>query len=543
MTMNHDDDFMQPDEFPAFDPDQPEDDKATPEKRRTTQRFSPLEEVDVFSLLTPDDASSGDGFDMDGFDEDEMYDTDGISTIEPARSPDDEIAAPAEPDATKTYIAQLEHKVTTLQHLLKVTTRLNMALLEADSKLDEILNYLMDAAAKITGSDGAAVLLWNNNRRQLFFAATSSDGPMHDIIGKPVPLDSIAGTIFGEQCAIQVDDVGRDPRHYNRIDQLTGFKTESLLGVPMISRGKVIGVLEVVNKRELPWTFMDRSNLELLAEEAAVAIEVAQLVVALRRANRDLREVDKLKSNFIAIASHELRTPLGVIMGYASFLMDEKDTDVNNHATKVMNSAVQLRGIIEGMVNLRYLKQKSSELNRKPMALQDVLDDIHRDMLTLSADITQYNVDFRRPTREEGAMQVNVDRSRITMAFINILNNAFAFTEKGGSITVAADLNESDVWISITDSGVGIEKKNLKKIFDEFFQVEDHMTRQHGGLGIGLSITKALVKAHGGRVWADSPGLGHGATFTVSLPLMQPEPTRREKAVTDYLKPPPGMDE
>src|SRR5690606_10124148 len=98
------------------------------------------------------------------------------------------------------------------------------------------------------------------------------------------------------------------------------------------------GVLEVVNKRKLPWTEQDCTYLSTLAEEAAVAIEVAQLLLALQKANNDLKEVDKLKSDLIAIASHELRTPLSVILGYASFLQaDATSPEIGEHATKVMN--------------------------------------------------------------------------------------------------------------------------------------------------------------------------------------------------------------
>ena len=91
----------------------------------------------------------------------------------------------------------------------------------------------------------------------------------------------------------------------------------------------------------------------------------------------------------------------------------------------------------------------------------------------------------------------------------------------GGSITLTVTPQPSEVWIAITDTGLGMAKESLARVFDEFYQVEDHMTRQHGGLGIGLSIARALVEAHGGRIWADSPGLGKGATFTISLPLMK----------------------
>jgi GAF domain-containing protein len=157
---------------------------------------------------------------------------------------------------------------------------------------------------------------------------------------------------------VQVNNVHDDPRHYRKIGTTRGFETRSILGVPMTAKDRPIGVLEVLNKRTLPWTGDDRSYMSILAAQAAVAIESARLVERLRKANQELNELDKLKNDFIAIASHELRTPLGVILGYASFLQDTSEGAVNEHATKVMNSALQLRRIIEDMTSLRYLKAK-----------------------------------------------------------------------------------------------------------------------------------------------------------------------------------------
>jgi signal transduction histidine kinase len=120
---------------------------------------------------------------------------------------------------------------------------------------------------------------------------------------------------------------------------------------------------------------------------------------------------------------------------------------------------------------------------------------------------------------KDGETPLNVDVTRITMAMNNILENAAAFTPKNATISLDAwRHDQNEVRISVTDTGIGLEEKHLSKIFDDFYQVEDHMTRHHGGLGIGLSITRALVEAHGGRVWASSPGLNQGMTITIALP-------------------------
>jgi len=416
------------------------------------------------------------------------------------------------------YIKQLENKVATLTRLVEVNAVLNGALLSSAPRLEALLGYIMDAAAEITACEAASILLWRPATQELFFASTTTDNEQaRALIGKPVPLDSIAGTIFNQRRPVQVDDAMKDPRHYSKVDQDIQFVTRSLLGVPMISKQKVIGVLEVVNKRAMPWTDADTQNLQVLADEAAVVIEVAQMVLALQKANQELSEVDKLKSDFIAIASHELRTPLGVILGYASFLQEEAHApELQEHASKVMASALQLRRIIEDMVNLRYLKQSPSEMFLERITPQDILTEMETEARPL-AEAKRHTLIVNPPQEE---VFVSVDRARLQMALGNLINNAIRFTPEGGTITVSCKVhNRREVWLMIQDTGIGIEKKELERIFEEFYQVEDHMTRRHGGLGIGLSIARALVRSHNGRLWAESAGLGLGSTFFIALPL------------------------
>lgn len=415
------------------------------------------------------------------------------------------------------YIQQLEAEVKNLKRLLEINNVLNTILLKPTANIDALLGYLMNAAATLTSSQSASVILWREDLDALVIAATTTDAT--NLIGRVVPLDSIAGTIFKDQKVVQVDDATTDPRHYEGIDQTNKFVTRSLLGVPLIARDKVIGVLEVINKHTLPWTIEDIRNLSVLAGEAAIAIEVGQLVMALQKANAELAELDNLKNDFIAIASHELRTPLGIIMGYASFLQEEDDESVSEQASKVMESAMQLRRIIDAMINLRYLKQKTESLQREPIPLGAIMDDLKHDTLAVTSSRT-HQLEF---VMDDVETRIFVDRTRLLMALNNILNNAVTYTPAGNKITITGRLHPetNEALISIQDTGIGIETDQLERIFKEFYQVEDHMVRRYGGLGIGLSIAQAVVHAHHGKIWAESDGLGKGATFFVALPLAE----------------------
>lgn len=410
--------------------------------------------------------------------------------------------------------AQLAHRLAILERIAEISLVLNSTL-----ELGPLLAYLMDAAAAIAEAEAASVLLWDARARALVFTATTTSTATLNLVGQPVPLDgSIAGTVMREQRIVQVDNVERDARHYRSVDRATDFRTRSILAVPLTSRDRLIGVLEILNKRTLPWTDDDRQYVSTLAAQAAVAIYSAQLVADLQRANAELNDLDRLKNDFIAIASHELRTPLGVILGYASFLQETSSGEVNEHATKVVNSALQLRRIIEDMTNLRYLKQRDPQFERAPVSLAALLRAVGDDMLDLCS-AEGHRLEIALPPAE---LLVDVDENWISMALTNVLNNAVRFTPSGGHIVIAASVpNAAEAWVTVTDNGIGLAPDALERVFEEFFQVEHHMTRRHGGLGIGLSIARGLVEAHGGRIWASSPGPGQGTTFTLALPLAQ----------------------
>jgi signal transduction histidine kinase len=408
----------------------------------------------------------------------------------------------------------LAHKVVILKRLAHLSTILN-----STYELEALLRLLMDAAAEITQAQAASVLLWDEGRRELVFTATTSNTSGLNLIGLAVPLEgSIAGTIFERGEIVQVDDAVHDPRHYDRLDAENQFVTRSLLGVPLTIKERVIGVLEVLNRQPLPWTEDDRDYLSVLAAQASVAIESARMIAALQQVNRELNEVDKLKNDFIAIASHELRTPLAILLGYASFLKEETEGRTSEHVNKVLESGMQLRRIIEDLTNLRYLKQRPDELTRTPYSLHQILGDTVNDLFELASG-KGHQITVECPPE----LQVVIDPIRISMALSNIVNNAVRFTPDRGSIRVTGGVHAEYghlAQVEVIDNGIGFPPEQAERIFDEFYQVEDHMTRKHGGLGIGLTIARAMIEAHGGLIQAESAGPGQGATFRFTLPLV-----------------------
>jgi signal transduction histidine kinase len=394
-----------------------------------------------------------------------------------------------------------------LTNLMKVSLTLNSTL-----NLDDLLQYIIKTAIEVLDCEAASLLLYDEKRNQLFFAA-ASNADVRQMSG--VPLDtSLAGSIFREGKSINISDVRGDPRHFTPVSQQLNFEARSLLGVPMRIRDKGVGVLEALNHREGTFSQADERLLSVLASQAAVAIQNARLVQALEKANAEVIETDRLKTSFLALASHELRTPLGIIIGYATFLQDENEGEVNEQAERVLEAAGRMRSVIEAMTSLQRLQAMSLTLKPRVVPIQQVLSAAYEEMRPLAEEM-RHTVSFDMP---EHSLLVRADPEKLTPAFVNIINNAIRFTPKGGSLTIGAAEKSGSVGVWIGDNGIGLAPEQLSKIFQEFYQVESGTTRHFGGLGIGLTIAKGLIETQAGRIWAESEGLGRGTLIKVLMP-------------------------
>ena len=156
-------------------------------------------------------------------------------------------------------------------------------------------------------------------------------------------------------------------------------------------------------------------------------------------------------------------------------------------------------------------------MHRLVVPVQQILRGAYGEVKRL-ADAKRQQITLDLP---ENPIPVKCDPEKLTSAIVNLLDNAVRFTPDGGRITVGAKVQPGgEVLTWVQDSGKGIPESELKKIFQEFYQIEPHTTRKHGGMGIGLSIARGLIEAHGGKIWAESPGLGKGTTFKILLPFL-----------------------
>jgi signal transduction histidine kinase len=403
---------------------------------------------------------------------------------------------------------ELRHVAEQLARLIEVSITLNSTL-----NLDELLQFIIRTAAEILDCEWVSILLNDEKHRQLVFAAATGaePGQLADI---PVTLDSPAVVIFQKNQPMILSELQDDPRYYPVVSKHVSFKVNNLLGVPMRVKDKPNGVLEALNKHHGDFDESDADILSVIASQAAVAIHNAGLVKALQDAYNELRTADQLKGNFLALASHELRTPLGVIIGYATLLQEESQDELSEHARQVVNAAMQMRSLVDAMTNLNMLRANEMILHPQTFAIQKTLKAAYAEIKPL-ADTKNQQVTLQL---SDQPLQVSGDPEKLTAAFVNLLNNAVRFTPEGGRIVLGARAEKEGVLAWVEDNGIGIPAGELKKIFQEFYQVEPHTTRKTGGMGIGLTIAKGLIEAHGGKIRAESPGPGKGATFKVALP-------------------------
>ncbi|MBW8011691.1 MAG: GAF domain-containing sensor histidine kinase [Chloroflexi bacterium] len=397
-----------------------------------------------------------------------------------------------------------------LARLVEISLKLNSTL---DSKL--ILQSITEIATEVLECEAVSVLLFDKARNELRFA-TSSESDREELAHISVPLNSsIAGSIYLNNQPQIINNPEEDPRHFQRVGEEVNFQSRSLVGVPMRVRDKVTGVLEGLNKKTGGFTQVDVDLLSVIASQAAVAINNAQLVESLRQAYDELSKLDKIKSDFIAIASHELRTPLGVILGYAQFLQEESKGKSSEHASRVVSSALQIRALVEDMTNLSMLQMGSLDLTLKPIEIQSPLTNACEEV---SSEIKgrQHSLVLNFP---ETPILVRGDSQKLERVFVNLLSNAARFTHDGGVIKVNLNQTGDDVLVEIQDNGIGIPPRELENVFKDFYQTEDHMTRSHGGMGLGLTIAQGLVKLHQGKIWAESEGKDKGTKMSVVLPV------------------------
>lgn len=398
-----------------------------------------------------------------------------------------------------------------LARLLELTRNLSVV-----ADLDIYMRSILSAAAELTGSETAAMLVYDEAKQDFYYKYVPwfhSDS-IKDV---RVPLsESAAGWVFLQVKPLVITDAETDPHYYSKTDGWAGFKTTSLLGVPLCLHEKSVGVFEVFNKAGgANYSDEDINILECLASLAVTAMQNDMLAKNIQSSQDESRELDRLKSEFIAISSHELRTPLGLILGYATFLRELVGAEFYEQVDAIIRSASKLKEIIENLSNVDNFQTGGFLLRSRKVSMARIIDDVSASFREVAGN-KGVTINIQMDRSQDFWM--DVDGGKIAIMLSNLVKNAITFVNDGGRVSICAERQPDFIQVSVEDNGLGIPAKDLARVFDRFYQVESHLTRKHGGMGLGLSVAKAMIEMHGGRIWVESTE-GLGSTFTFLLPV------------------------
>ena len=232
------------------------------------------------------------------------------------------------------------------------------------------------------------------------------------------------------------------------------------------------------------------------------------------------KEIDQMKSDFISLVSHELRTPLTSIIGFVSFILDGKAGAINdkqrNSLARVQRQSKRLAALINDLLDISRIESGRIQMKQEPIPL---------------LEIATQRIEEIRPQADEKSIQLNLntpesvpkivgDEERMGQVFTNLIGNAIKFTPNNGEVSVKLKVDGNLLHVEVIDTGPGIPVEERQKVFDKFYQLSDIHTRQQGGSGLGLSITRSIVEAHGGTLWIDDGNRGKGSNFQFVLPLV-----------------------
>ncbi|HKR63399.1 MAG TPA: ATP-binding protein [Thermoanaerobaculia bacterium] len=320
--------------------------------------------------------------------------------------------------------------------------------------------------------------------------------------------------------------------------------TESWLGVPMIARDRVIGVISVESYKKNAFTADDLILVTAIANQAAVAIENANLyrdlegltfaleqrvmerTNELRETNLRLMAADRSKNQFLANMSHELRTPLNSIIGFSSVLLEATrgvlQPRLHRFLENIHTAGNHLLELINDILDLSKIEAGKMELRTDQFDLRDTIAAVERVMKGFASEAKVQIL----PKVDETLPKVRLDEGRLKQILFNLLSNAVKFSPQGGVVAIRCDhvaaqdspIGFDTVRIDVVDQGVGIPSDELQRIFVEFYQTEDGRRARKGGTGLGLSLTRNFVELHYGRIEVKSKP-GEGSTFTLYLPV------------------------
>jgi PAS domain S-box-containing protein len=411
--------------------------------------------------------------------------------------------------------ADLGRSVGELRALGEVSQAVNSTL-----DLETVLSTIVSRAVQLSGTNAGTIYVFDEVRQEFRLRATY--GMNEELIGaltnQHIGLEepSIAAAI-AQRGPMQIADLEDEaPTAVNDIIVRSGYR--ALLLAPLLRGQDIVGLLVV--RREAPGT-LPKSTADLLqtfADQSALAIQNARLFSEIEEKGKELAEASQHKSQFLANMSHELRTPLNAILGYTELIADgiygQQSEKMLVVLKRLESNGKHLLGLINDVLDLSKIEAGQLVLELSDYSLEDIAQTVRSTLEPLAADkklAFKVEVASKMPPGHG-------DGRRLAQVLINLVGNAIKFTD-AGEVTITAGVIDGSFHLSVRDTGPGISAADQAKLFQEFQQADNAITRKKGGTGLGLAISKRIIEMHGGKIWIESQ-LGRGSTFAFTLPVV-----------------------
>lgn len=489
--------------------------------------------------------------------------------------------------------------------------------------LDQVLREIIGELNQSVRVEAGSVLLLDEARQDLYFV-TTLEGGLERFLDVRLPIGvGIVGCVAKTGEPALVNDVASDPRFYDKVSSDVGFVTRSILCVPLISRDRIIGVIELLNKVEGDFDQQDLERLQSISATVAVAIEnaglyeqteeersrldailtsTADVVIATDAQRRlllinpaaaqafhldpeehvgkplgealahgglrglferaegrsrpftdeltleegttynvdvspvrgaggtilghvavmqditTLKELDQMKSDFVATVSHDLKNPLTSVRGFADLIRitGELNPEQEQFIGRIKDATEGMAALIGDLLDIGKI-EAGIEMKQVPCDVGDLAAEVVSE-LEIRSQMKSLTVTLEKP---DGVPLVIGDPDRLKQVLMNLVGNAIKYTDSGGDVRVWFSTDDGQLVTSVQDSGIGIAPRDQKQLFQKFYRVQSEETAEIEGTGLGLAIARSIVERHRGRIWVESD-LGKGSTFSFSLPLASP---------------------
>jgi signal transduction histidine kinase len=384
--------------------------------------------------------------------------------------------------------------------------------------LQTVLDALVKSAARLCEADYAFIFRREGANYQLSanhgYTADYREWMQRQSIA--IGRQTLVGRTAAEGHTVHIPDALND-EEYTWTESVKRAGHRTMLGVPLLREGTPIGVIALARKAVRPFTEKQIELVTTFADQAVIAIENVRLFDGIQEKGRQLAEASQHKSQFLANMSHELRTPLNAVLGYTELILDSVYGEMPEKARSVLDRVQRngrhLLGLINDVLDLSKIEAGQLTLSLSDYSLKSVIQTAFSAVEPLAKEkqiVLRVDVAPELP-------QGHGDERRLTQVLLNLVGNGIKFTDIGEVSIQGASANGSFT-VSVRDSGPGISAADQAKLFQEFQQADNSITRKKGGTGLGLAISKRIIEMHGGKIWVDSV-VGQGSIFSFAIPV------------------------